>query len=147
MLMACNPYWPPIGFGQLNPGNFGDGVRFVRLFQWTGKQGVLAHRLGRVLRINAGRTEKRQLVDTPTVRRIDDVILNLQILIDEVRAIGVIGIDAAHFRSGQKYKFGPLALEKSAHRGLVQQIQFTADTKNQVLEALALQLPYNRGAH
>ncbi len=43
----------PIGFGQLEPGDLGEGVPLVRRLQRPGEQGPLAHRLGSIARIDA----------------------------------------------------------------------------------------------
>ena len=55
---------PAIGLAQLDAGDLGDRVPLVGGLERAGEQRVLADRLRRKLRIDAGRAEKQQLLDT-----------------------------------------------------------------------------------
>ena len=54
---------PAIGLAQLDPGDLGDRVPFVRRLQRAGQQRVFGDRLRRELRVDAGRAEEQQLLD------------------------------------------------------------------------------------
>ena len=62
-----------IGLTQLDPGNLGDGIPFVRRLERSGEQFVLAHRLARKFRIDAGGSEKQELLYTGLVAAVNGI--------------------------------------------------------------------------
>jgi hypothetical protein len=62
-----------VGLAQLDGGDLGDGVPFVGRLERAGQQRLLRHRLRRELRIDAGGTERQQLLDAAPERTTDDI--------------------------------------------------------------------------
>ena len=56
-------------------------------------------------------------------RLADHVLLDLQVLVDEIRTVGVVGHDAPHMGRSEDDVLGALAVEKRFYRTAVQQIQ------------------------
>ncbi len=64
---------------QLDPGDFGDRVPFVRRLQRAGKQRVFFDGLRREFRIDARRPREYQAVDPCEMSGVNDIGLNRQI--------------------------------------------------------------------
>ena len=58
----------------------------------------------------------------------DDVLLNLQVLVDEVRAILQVGHDAAYVGGGQYHSLRLFFIEEAFDGCPVQQVQFLVGT-------------------
>ena len=92
-----------IGLDHLDAGDLGDRIGLVGRLQRPGQHGILAHRLRRQLRIDAGRAEEHQLLDAVDVRGVDHVRRDRQIVVEEFGAQRVVGDDAADLRRRQKH--------------------------------------------
>src|SRR5579884_4507767 len=73
----------PVRLAQLDSGDFGNGIEFVRRFKRPAKQIVFFERLRRQFRVNAGRTQELQFFDSRAIRAIDDVELNSKIVAEK----------------------------------------------------------------
>ena len=76
-----------ITLAHLQSGNLRNGIFLVGVFQRGGQQTVFPHGLGCVLRIDTGRTEEEQFLDTMGIRLTDDITLYLHIHHDEVGTV------------------------------------------------------------
>jgi len=76
--------------------------------------------------IDTGRAEKHQLVDSNAARALDDVILDGEVFVDELRRLCVVGNDAADLCRGQEDRRGPLVRKPRRDIGLPFQIEFSA---------------------
>jgi len=72
-----------------------------------------------MLRINAARPEEQELFHAMPVSRVEDVGFDHQILVDEVGAVGVVGVDAADPGGGGKDIFRLFFFEERANRPLL----------------------------
>src|SRR3569623_639375 len=138
---------PVITFAQFNTRDFGDGVRFIRLFQRPGEKILLLNRLGTITRINAAGAEKADALHVCQVRSMNEIGLDYQVLIYELRTRDVIGLYAPYFGCGNKDVVGFLLLEKGVDADLIQQIQLGACRQYQFLITPGAYATYDGGAH
>ena len=113
-----------VAFAELDAGDLGDGVGLVGGFQRASEQGVFAHGLGGQLGVDATGTQEQQLLHAVAERRIDDVGLHHQVLVDEFRRVSVVGVDATHLGSGQIDLVGLFFCKEGVDGGLVGQVEF-----------------------
>ena len=72
------------------------------------------------------------------LRFMDDIVLYLQVLEDEVRWEGIIGIDAADFCGSQNHDIRPFLGKKISDSMAVEQIQIRVRSRYNVLEMATL---------
>src|SRR5438105_5891761 len=70
------PMLPVIGMAHFHTSNFGHCIGGVGLLQRAGHKILLANRLWAVARIDAGRAEKQQLLDSVKISLVDHVSLD-----------------------------------------------------------------------
>ena len=128
-------------------GDLGQGVGLVGLFQRRGQQAAFRHGLGRQAGINAGAAQKFQLFAAVLPGRVDDVHLQNHVVVHEIGLGLVVGHDAAHLGRGQKDVFRLFGGEEGFHRVLAAEVQLFVGAGDDVLVALALQLPHDGRAH
>jgi hypothetical protein len=80
-----------IGLAKLHTGDLCHSVPFVGWFERPGKQRVLADRLIREFRIDAGGGKKHQLAHADAVGAVNDVRLDHEVVVEEIRGLAVIG--------------------------------------------------------
>ena len=132
---------------HLQPRNLGDGIRFVGILQRARQQRILRHGLGRLLRVDAGAPQEEQLLHPVAPALTDHVILYLQIAIDKIGPVGVVGHDPAHVRRSQKHVLRLHLLKEAGHSHAVHQVQFTVCPSYQVEISLLFQIVPDRRAH
>lgn len=113
-----------VGLTHPDPRYLGQGVGFVGGLQWAGEQVLLPDGLGAEFGIDAGRAQEKQLFDLVLPGAVDDVVLDLEVLVDELRGIGRIGVYAAHPGRRQHHIVGPLGGKEIPHGLLFQQVEF-----------------------
>ncbi len=113
-----------IALAEFKSGDFGDGVGFVGIFELTGQEVLLLHGLGRFARVDARGSQEEQLFHPVEVRLVDNVVLDLQVFVNELPAVGVVGHDAPHTGGRQHDIVGFLFREEQSCGLLVQQVQF-----------------------
>ena len=138
---------PVVALTELDAGNFCNGVGLICRLQGAREQGVLAHWLGNSLGVNARRAQLQQLCDTGIEGLMYHVALDHQVLVDELRGVGVIGMYAANFCRGENNHVWPLRLHETADGQLVSQIQLGMSAGDNVCLASCPKLPGNRAAH
>ncbi|MNT09271.1 hypothetical protein D3C86_1464560 [compost metagenome] len=67
---------------------------------------------------------------------LDDVLLNEQVLGDEVRRVGIVGEDAAHFSGRQEDVLRPFLLEEGEGSLLIPEVRLLAGAQQEVLIAI-----------
>ncbi len=133
---------PVVAVAHLDTGDLGQGVRTVGRFQWAGEQAVFLHRLGSCLGIDAGGAQEQQALHVVLPGAVDDVALDDEVVVDELRRVGVVGVDAADAGGGQQDVVGLFFSEEAGDGGLVTQLQFSVGTYDQVGVAPRLQAPH-----
>ena len=113
-------------------GYLGDGVRFVGLFQRCGKQFRFFNGLVSITRIDAGTAQKEQFLYVVTKAFANHVLLNLQVLVDEIGPVGVVGHDASHVSGSQNHIFGLFGIEEGTNSHTIHQIEFVVALTDQV---------------
>ena len=81
------------------------------------------------------------------MRSVNDVALDHHVFVDEIRRVGVVGDNAAHFCRRQINLVDALVGKKCLHRNGIQQIQFITGAQHQLDVATLFQLANNRGTH
>ena len=66
------------------------------------------------------------------MRRVDDIVLNQEIVANEERGSRLVGVYAAHARRGQDDHLRTLGRKESADLGLICEIQLIACTEHQL---------------
>ena len=120
------PVLVPVGLAQFDARNLGDGVGLVGRFERPGQQGVLDQGLVGEFRVDAARAEEQQLLDPDLMGGMDQVGLDHEVVIEEVRPVDVVGVDAPHLGRGDEDVGGPFAFHHGADGGLVPQVEFAA---------------------
>jgi hypothetical protein len=126
---------------QFNPGNLGNGIRFVCRLKRRRKKIFFLHRLGGKPRIDAGAPQEKELLDAVPVRRINHIALNDQVVVNEVSGISVVGIYPAHLGCRQKDVLRPFGIEKCVHVLLGFEIEFVMSFEEQISIPVRLQPP------
>ena len=80
-----------------------------------------------------------------TMRRMDHVRRDREVVVEELRAQRVVGDDAADLGGREKHHLRPLAREPIEHRGLVAEIELASISREQ-FDILAGQPPHQRAA-
>ena len=77
----------------------------------------------------------------------DHILLDLEVLVDEVRPVMQVRMDTAHMGRRQHHRIRALGIEERLHGRPVQQVQFGMRPPHQVGIAPGFQIVPNRGAH
>ena len=134
-------------FAHLQTRNLCNGVWFIGIFEWRGKQTILWHGLWCLTRIDAGRTEKQQFLHTMFPTLTNHILLNLQVLIDEVGTILKVCHDTTHMCSCQNNGIWLLLIEKLFHCNRVKQIKFLMTATHQIRITPLLEVVPNGRTH
>ena len=129
-----------VAFAELDAGDLGDGVGFVGGFEYAGKQSIFAHGLRYGLGVDAAGAEEEQLLHVVGVRGLDDVGFDHQVFVDELRRVGVVGVDAADLGSGEVDLFGLFGSKEGVDGSLVGQIKLGVGAGDDVLAPGGLEL-------
>ena len=78
---------------------------------------------------------------------LDDVGLNHQVFVDELRRIGVVGVDAAHLGRCEVNLRWLFVLEKGVDRSLIGEIELGVGTGDDVVVTAGLELPHDGRTH
>src|SRR5947207_2018000 len=90
------PELPVETLTELDPSDFGNGIRLIRRLQGAGKQAILPDRLRCKLGIDAGAAQKEQSLNIVVVRRPDQISLDNEIVPNEVGWPGIVCGNAAN---------------------------------------------------
>ena len=82
-------------------------------------------------------------MDTGQVGAVDQVGLDREVLVDEVRPVGVVGVDAADLGGGDDHHVGPVLLKPAKGRPLVGEVQLVACRGEDLGRVAALLKPPN----
>ena len=122
-------------FAQLDASDLGDGVGFVGGFERAGEEVVFLNGLGALSRVDAARTQKTQILDAGLKGAVDDVVLDGEVFVDEVGAVGVVGINAADPGGGDEDVVGLFGLKEVEGGALVEEIEVFTGAGDQVAVA------------
>lgn len=136
---------PPVGLAQLDPGDLGNGIPFVGVFQRPGQQVLLPDRLGRHPGVDAARPGKKELFRPGVPGGMDDVRLDHEVFINELRRARSVGLDTPYLGRHQVDVFGPLFFKERLHRLLIPQVQLLPRPQQQL--PLSLQPAYHGRSH
>jgi hypothetical protein len=135
----------PIGLAQLDAGDLGDRVPLIGRLERSGEHLLLAHGLWRKLGIDAGRAEKHQLGDAGRMGGLDAIERDGEIVGNEVRRIGRVGMNAADPCGRQEHGIGLVRDEPALCRILTGEIERVA-LGGDHLATLRLQAAHQRRA-
>jgi hypothetical protein len=123
---------PVIRLAHLDARYFCHSVGLVRDFQRAAKEVFLFHRLGTFPWVNTGRPEEEKTFRSDFPGRVNDIGLDNQIIVNELRRIGFVGPDSAYLGSGKENILGLFLFKKTFHICLALQIQLSVGTSNEV---------------
>ena len=109
---------------ELQSGDLGERVAFVRRLQRASEQRVFSERLRRVLRVNTRAAEEEEFRYAELGGGLDDVVLDAEIIEEELDLKRGVGLDAADPCRCEDDVRGPLLTEEGAHGDGVLQLQF-----------------------
>ena len=101
-----------VGFTHFNACNFCNGIRLVGVFKCVGKQITFFKWLRRKFRVNTRAAKEHQFFYTCQITLVDDVVLNLEVVINEISPIGIVGMYTANTRCRQEYIVWFFSLKK-----------------------------------
>ena len=110
-------------FTIFQPGNLGQGICLIGLFQGTGKKAALRHRLGSHSGVNAGTSQKHQLLHLIYKSTVNHIHFQNHIIVHKVSRMIAVGYDTAHFRCRQKYVLRFFLTKKLFHLLLIAKVQ------------------------
>jgi hypothetical protein len=125
--------------------DLGDRIGFVGSLQGARQQCLLADRLWRLARINAGRAEEQKLLDTRAMCRMDDIGLDEQVVVEKVGWKRIVGVDAAHAAGSEKDDPRPMRRHPLFDMGLAAEVDRLSAWIEQQLTGLAPE-PAHHGA-
>ena len=131
----------------LQTGDLRQRIGLVGLFQLTGQQAVFLHGLRCHAGVDAGGTEKLQLLAAVLPSRVDGVHLQRHVVIHEVGQCFLIGHDAADLGSSKEHILRLFLCEELFHSILTGQVQFFVGAGDDIGIALTLQLTNDCRAH
>ena len=102
---------------------------------FPGQQRILSNGLGCVLGVNARAAQEQELVHTSPSAPFDDVGLDGQVVVQKVRGLGAVGVDATHLGGGQIHLGGAGGGQKIVHGPLVTKVQFCGGPNHDVAMA------------
>jgi len=114
---------PVIGPAHFNAGNLGQGVGTISGLQRTGEEVVLLDRLGAVARVDATGAEETQILDSGLEGAVDDVVLDSEVFVNEVGAVGVVGVNAADSCGSHEDVVGFLGFEEVEYGALIKKVE------------------------
>ena len=136
-----------VGLAKLDPGNFGNGIRFVRWLERSAEQGGFRDWLRRMLRINARAAQKKKFAHSAVVRRVNDVVLNAQIIEQKFDGKIRIRFDPAHFCRRENHDGRFFLSEEIPHGLFVCEVQLRAVALDQVAKTPSFEPPDQSAAH
>jgi hypothetical protein len=93
---------PPIRLTHFDAGDFRDGIPFVGRFERAGEEVLLLDWLWRKLGIDARAAEEQQFLHAGLMRAMDEIVLDLQILVKELRRVIVVGQNPSDLGGGHE---------------------------------------------
>eukprot|EP01136_Pigoraptor_vietnamica_P011332 Opistho-1_new@50086 len=136
-----------VAFAQLDAGDLGDRIGFVRRFERAAQKIVLADRLRAVARIDAARAEEEQSLHAGEVGPVDEIGLDQEVLVQEVGAGPIVGGDAADLGRSHHAVLGSVFCEERVDGSLVEQVQLFARGRQDAGVSRRLQSAHERGPH
>ena len=94
--------------------------------------------------VDARTAQKEQLLHARPATAFNHVRLHDEVVVQKVRLVSVVGVDAAHFGCRQVHVHGLHLLQKRKHRRLISEIQLGRSAKDQVGVTTLFQGPNQR---
>jgi hypothetical protein len=131
---------------EFETGDLGQGVGLVGRLERAGEEVLLAQRLGRLARIDAGAAEVEQLPHAMLGGGVNHVHRQQGVLVQKPRPLGGVGVDPADGGGGDEGVLDALAAKEGVDGALVAQIERAPRAGDDVRVSFRLQLPQDRGA-
>ena len=140
-----SPVLQVITLAHLDPGNLGNRIRFIRIFERRSKQAILRHRLRSVSRINASTPQEQEFLYLIQIRSMNHIVLNHQILVNKVGAVTAVRHNSSDMGGRQEHIFRLLNRKEIMNGLLVGQIQFHMRTQDKIRIPFCLQILQDGG--
>ena len=127
--------------------DLGDSIRFVGVLQRSREEGFFAEGLLGLSGIDAGTAEEEEMLYTVAEALSDDVLLYLEVVVDEVSAVGVVRHDPPDVCCREDHRLRALLIEERTHSDGIREIQLTMSTADEVGIATLLEVAPDSGAY
>ena len=94
-----------------------------------------------MLRVDTGTSEEKELFNSIPVGPINEGNLDLQVIVEKVSRISIVGMDAANFGRREEDVFRLLFRIEGVDGGAIEEVEFCPATPDEVGVALGFQLP------
>jgi hypothetical protein len=138
---------PGVGLAKPDAGNLRDGIRFVCRLEGSRQQSGFLERLRGQPGVNARTAKEQEFLDVEPMRRLDKVVLDLQIIQQELDRKIVVRLDAAYARRGHHHDLGTDFLEKARHGRALRQVHLGMGAGYDLSEAVCLEVPHDGAPH
>ncbi len=128
-----------IGLAHLDTGDFGHGIPLIGRLQLASEEMLFLHGLGSEFWIDAGRTEKKELLAPTLIGCINDVGLDKEIVADKVGRKAVIGMDSADLCRREKDIVRLVGGKECVDSSLIGQVQFNMGAGQDFVATLLFQ--------
>ena len=135
-----------VRLGELEAGDFGDGVGLVGGLERAGEEAILGHGLRRVFGVNARAAKEKQPLYASAIGAVDGVGGDGEIIEEKLGRVRVVGVDAADFRGGDDGDVGLLGGVKRVDGGLRREIEFATRAQEERDAVFALKAAHERAA-
>ena len=107
---------------HLEPRDLSDSVGLVGVLQRSREEGFFAEGLLGLSGIDAGAAEEEEILYAVAEALSDDVLLYLEVVVDEVSAVGVVRHDPPDVRCRKDYRLRALLIEERTHSDGIREV-------------------------
>jgi hypothetical protein len=132
---------------HLEPCDLSDSIGLVGVLQRSSEEGFFAERLLGLSGIDAGAAEEEEVLYAVAEALSDDVLLYLEVVVDEVSAVGIVRHDPPDVRSCEDHRLRALLIEECTYSDRIREIQLTVGTADKVGVATLLEVVPDSGAY
>ena len=132
---------------HLEPCDLSDSIGLVGVLQRSREEGFFAERLLGLSGIDAGAAEEEEVLYAVAEALSDDVLLYLEVVVDEVSAVGIVRHDPPDVCCCEDHRLGALLIEERTHSDGIREVQLTMGTAYKVGIATLLEVAPDSGAY
>ena len=132
---------------HLEPCDLSDSIGLVGVLQRSREEGFFAEGLLGLSGIDAGATEEEEVLYAVAEALSDDVLLYLEVVVDEVSAVGIVRHDPPDVCCCEDHRLRALLIEECTHRDGIREVQLTMGTADEVGVTTLLEVAPDSGAY
>ena len=132
---------------HLEPCDLSDSIGLVGVLQRSSEEGFFAERLLGLSGIDTGAAEEEEVLYAVAEALSDDVLLYLEVVVDEVSAVGIVRHDPPDVCCCEDYRLRALLIEERTHSDGIREVQLTMGTADEVGVTTLLEVAPDSGAY